>query len=237
MFVNLLPYWLYLLGVAVVAYLFGSISTAILVTRAVADKDIRDVGSGNAGMTNVLRTLGSRPAVWTTLGDVGKSVVAALLGGMFLAWAWNRVQTGVEPAVLSEEQARMAGQYVAGLFCTLGHTFPVFFGFRGGKGVLVGLGMLIVTDWRVALAVVVVFAVVVALSRMVSLGSLCGAFTAIPATWLLRWLVDGDSTGTIVFALVMTTIVVAILFIMHHGNIQRIVAGCERKLSFGKKES
>lgn len=236
MFVNLLPYWPYLLVTTVAAYLFGSISTAILVTRAVANKDIRDVGSGNAGMTNVLRTLGSRPAIWTTLGDVGKSVVAALLGGLLLTWAWGRTQTGVEPPVLSEEQARMAGQYVAGLFCTLGHTFPVFFGFRGGKGVLVGLGMLLVTDWRVALAVVVVFIAVVACSRMVSLGSLCGAATAIPATWLLRWLVDGDDTGTIVFALVMTTIVVAILFIMHRGNIQRIAAGCERKLSFHKKE-
>lgn len=236
MFVNLLPYWPYLLVTAVAAYLFGSISTAILVTRAVANKDIRDVGSGNAGMTNVLRTLGSRPAIWTTLGDVGKSVVAALLGGLLLTWAWGRTQTGVEPPVLSEEQARMAGQYVAGLFCTIGHTFPVFFGFRGGKGVLVGLGMLLVTDWRVALAVVVVFIAVVACSRMVSLGSLCGAATAIPATWLFRRLVDGDDTGTIVFALVMTTLVVAILFIMHRGNIQRIAAGCERKLSFHKKE-
>ncbi len=237
MFVNLLPYWPYLLATAVVAYLFGSISTAILVTRAVAHKDIRDVGSGNAGMTNVLRTLGSRPAVWTTLGDVGKSVISALLGGLLLVWAWERTQTGVEPPALSEEQARMAGQYIAGLFCTLGHTFPVFFGFRGGKGVLVGLGMLIVTDWRVALAVVAVFVTVVALSRMVSLGSLCGAATAIPATWLLRWLVDGDSTGTIVFAVVLVTVVVAILFIMHHGNMQRIARGCERKLSFGKKEN
>ena len=237
MFVNLLPYWPYLLGAAVVAYLCGSISSAILITRAVSNQDIRDVGSGNAGMTNVLRTLGSRPAVWTTLGDVGKSVVAAWLGGVLLAWGWSNMLTRCgEPPVLSDEQARMAGQYIAGLFCTLGHTFPVFFGFRGGKGVLVGLGMLIVTDWRVALAVVVVFITVVALSRMVSLGSLCGAATAIPATWLFRWLVDGESTGTIVFAVVMVTAVVAILFIMHHGNIQRIAGGCERKLSFGKKE-
>ncbi|MBE6758124.1 MAG: glycerol-3-phosphate 1-O-acyltransferase PlsY [Ruminococcaceae bacterium] len=237
MFVNLLPYWPYLLGAAVVAYLCGSISSAILITRAVSNQDIRDVGSGNAGMTNVLRTLGSRPAVWTTLGDVGKSVFSAWLGGLLFVWAWGRMQTGVEPAVLSEEQARMAGQYIAGLFCTIGHTFPVFFGFRGGKGVLVGLGMLIVTDWRVALAVVIVFVTVVALSRMVSLGSLCGAATAIPATFLLRRLADGDSTGTVVFATVMTTAVVAILFIMHRGNIQRIAAGCERKLSFGKKEN
>lgn len=236
MFVNLLPYWLPLLIAAVVAYLLGSISTAILVTRAVSKQDIRDVGSGNAGMTNVLRTLGSRPAVWTTLGDVGKSVLAAWFGGVLLAWAWSHMAHGDVP-VLTQAQARLAGQYIAGLFCTVGHTFPVFFEFRGGKGVLVGLGMLLVTDWRVAIAVVAVFITVVACSRMVSLGSLCGAAVAIPATWLLRWLADGENTGTIVFSVVLVTLVVTILFVMHRGNIQRIAQGCERKLSFGKKEN
>lgn len=236
MFLNLLPFWPYLLGAAVIAYLLGSISTAILVSHAVAKQDIREVGSGNAGMTNVLRTLGSRPAVWTTLGDVGKSVLATWLGGVILAWGWSNMLTRCGAPALSQEQARLAGQYAAGLFCTLGHTFPVFFGFRGGKGVLVGLGMLIVTDWRVALAVVVVFVIVVALWRMVSLGSLCGAATAIPATFLLRRFANGDSTEVIVFATVMTTLVVAILFIMHHGNIKRLIQGNERKLSFGKKE-
>lgn len=237
MFVNLLPYWMYLLGAAVIAYLLGSISTAVLVSRAVGSQDIREVGSGNAGMTNVLRTLGKRPALWTTMGDVGKSLLAAWLGGVLLVWGWSRVNAGViEPAALSEAEARLAGQYVAGLFCTVGHTFPLFFGFRGGKGVLVGLGMLFITDWRVALSVLVVFGIVIALSRMVSLGSLCGAATAIPATWLFRWLANGDDTGTIVFSVVMTTLVVSILFIMHHGNIKRIFQGNERKLSFGKKE-
>lgn len=237
MFVDLLPYWMYLLGAAVIAYLLGSISTAVLVSRAAGGQDIREVGSGNAGMTNVLRTLGKRPALWTTLGDVGKSLLATWLGGVILAWGWSQLNAGtVEPSVLTEAQARLGGQYVAGLFCVIGHSFPLFFGFRGGKGVLVGLGMLFMTDWRVALSVLVVFGIVVALSRMVSLGSLCGAATAIPATWLLRWLANGDDTKTIVFALVMTTVVVGILFVMHHGNIQRILQGNERKLSFGKKQ-
>ncbi len=231
MFLKLLPLWPYLLCAAVVAYLLGSINTAILVSRAVGKQDIREVGSGNAGMTNVLRTFGSRPAVWTTLGDVGKSMLACFVGGLLLAWACGRAT-----CELSVGEARMAGQYIAGLFCTLGHTFPVFFGFRGGKGVLVGLGMLFVTDWRVALAVVAVFVLVVALWRMVSLGSLCGAATAIPATVLLRRFADHDPTGVIVFATVMVSLVVIILFAMHHGNIKRLIQGNERKLSFGKKE-
>lgn len=231
MFLKLLPYWPYLLCGAVVAYLLGSINTAILVSRAVGKQDIRDVGSGNAGMTNVLRTFGSRPAVWTTLGDVGKSMLACWLGGVILSWGYAFVAPS-----LPAEQVRMAGQYVAGLFCTLGHTFPVFFGFRGGKGVLVGLGMLFVTDWRVALAVILVFALMVAIWRMVSLGSLCGAATAIPATFLLRRFVDGDPTDVIVFATVLVSIVVVILWAMHHGNIKRLIQGNERKLSFGKKE-
>ena len=231
MFLKLLPCWPYLLGAAVAAYLLGSINSAILVTRAMGKQDIREVGSGNAGMTNMLRTFGSRPALWTTLGDVGKSMLACFLGGLLLAWGCR-----MAAPTLPVEQARMAGQYVAGLFCTLGHTFPVFFGFRGGKGVLVGLGMLFVTDWRVALVVVATFAVLVAIWRMVSLGSLGGAATAIPATWLLRRFVDGDLTEVTVFATVLVSIVVVILWAMHHGNIKRLIQGNERKLSFGKKE-
>lgn len=223
---------MYMLLIAVIAYLLGSINFAILVTRRVAKKDIRDMGSGNAGMTNVLRSQGKGPAVLTTLGDVGKSLLAGFFGGLVLKAAY----AAVEPQLLTPHQAEIAGRYLAGLFCTLGHTFPVFFGFRGGKGVLVAFGMLLMVDWRIALLVLAVFVAVVAATRMVSLGSLCGAASAVLFTWLIDWLANGWDSGTVLACVLITAVVVAILFIMHRGNIQRILSGTERKLSFSHKK-
>lgn len=223
----------YPLLIAVLGYLLGSINFAILITRRVSKQDIRDVGSGNAGMTNVLRSQGKLPAFFTSLGDVGKSLIACFVGGWILKAVYTSVPTTPN---FGDEQIELAGRYLAGLFCTLGHTFPVFFGFRGGKGVLVGFGMLLAADWRVGLIALLIFAAVVEVSHMVSLGSLCGAASAVLSTWLLGWLVDGERDGVLLFAVLMTAIVVSILFIMHRGNIQRILSGTERKLSFGSKK-
>lgn len=236
MFRNLLELtavcWPYMLLIAVVAYLLGSLNFAILVTRLFSKKDIREEGSGNAGMTNVLRSHGKWPAVLTTLGDVGKSVAAGLIGG----WLISRAQIHVGFTALTAEHVTVVGRYIAGLFCVLGHLFPLYFGFRGGKGVLAAFGMLLVMDWRVALLALVVFLVVVIASRMVSLGSLCGSASAIVFTWLFDWLVHGWDSSTVLFCTVITALIVALLFIMHRGNIQRILNGTERKLSFGKKK-
>ena len=237
MFGNLMQmmavYWPYMLATAVVAYLFGSINFAILVTRVFSKTDIRDEGSGNAGMTNVLRSHGKWPAVLTALGDVGKSLLAGFLGGLFFRWAFSVADANS----LTVAQVEMAGRYIAGLFCALGHTFPIFFDFRGGKGVLVGLGVLIMADWRIALPVLAVFMVVVAIWRMVSLASLCATASAIPVTWFVMWKIKGWDGSTVLFSVVATTLVVILLFFMHRGNMQRIIAGTERKLSFGKKEN
>lgn len=224
--------WPFMLLIAVIAYLFGSINFAILITRRVSKQDIRDIGSGNAGMTNVLRSQGKGPAVLTTLGDVGKSLAACFVGGLVL----KAVYANVADPAMTPHQVEIAGRYLAGLCCTLGHTFPVFFGFRGGKGVLVGFGMLVAVDWRVGLIALLVFVAVVAASRMVSLGSLCGAASSVLSTWLLGWLANGWDGGTVLACTLMTAIVVSILFIMHRGNIQRIASGTERKLSFGSKK-
>lgn len=214
--------WPWLLLDAAVAYLLGSLSFAILVTRAVAHKDIRDIGSGNAGMTNVLRSQGGWPAVLTTLGDVGKSVAAVLFGGWLLCYA------GLETALV--------GHYVAGLFCMLGHLFPVFFGFRGGKGVLVAFGMLLVMDWRVALLALAVFAVALVFTKMVSVGSLCAAVSTVPLTWIFDRLVRGWPMETALFCTVVTALMAGMIVFMHRSNIRRIRTHTERRLTFGKKE-
>lgn len=231
-------YWPYLLIDALIAYLLGSLSFAILVSRAAAKVDIREHGSGNAGMTNVLRTLGNIPAMYTTIGDVGKSVAAVLIGGWLLTSCAAGVGSveGADTSLipLADPTRELVGRYIAGLFCVLGHLFPVFFGFRGGKGVLVTFGMLLVMDWRVALLALLVFLVAVALSRMVSLGSLTAAVAAVPLTWVFDRIVRGRDSGTALFCTIVTALMALIVFYMHRGNIARILNHTERKLTFGK---
>ena len=144
--------WLALLLTAVVAYLLGSINWAIIITRLFSKKDIRDEGSGNAGATNVLRSEGPLPALLTTLGDLAKSMAAVLLG-RYLVIHFHFAYAGEWPVTA----AGLVGGYLAGLFCVMGHLFPVFYNFRGGKGVLATLGMFLVADWRVALMCLTLF--------------------------------------------------------------------------------
>lgn len=221
--------WPYMLLIAAVAYLLGSLNFAILVTRAFSKRDIRDVGSGNAGMTNVLRSQGKWPAVLTTLGDIGKSVIAVLFGG----WLIRRAG-GADAA--SAVQVATVGRYIAGLFCELGHMFPLYFGFRGGKGVLVTFGMLLVMDWRVALLGLAVFLIVVACSRMVSLGSLCAAASIVVLTGLFDRFVYAWDGGITLFCTGIVAVMAALVFARHAGNIKRICNHTERKLSFGKNK-
>ncbi len=145
----------------VLAYLIGSINFAIIVTRLFAKKDIRDFGSGNAGMTNVLRTLGKGPAVLVTLGDFCKGVLAVLLGHLILRFLGGGIP--------------FYADYLIGLLVMLGHCFPLFYGFRGGKGILVSAGVILMLDWRVLIVIFSTFLIVVAITRIVSLGSIAAA--------------------------------------------------------------
>ena len=150
-----------LLLAGVVAYLIGSINFAIIVTKLFAKKDIRDFGSGNAGMTNVLRTLGKGPAVLVTLGDFLKGVLAVVIGRLILH--------------LLGGGAPFYGDYLLGLMAMLGHCFPIFYGFRGGKGILVSAGVILMLNWRVLLIILAVFLLVVVFTKTVSLGSISAA--------------------------------------------------------------
>lgn len=221
-------YWPWLLLIAGISYLLGSFNFAILVTRVLAHKDIRDMGSGNAGMTNVLRSQGPKAAILTTLGDLAKSIAATLLGGYLFHLAGGDV--------LDDGIRWVIGRYLAGLFCMLGHMFPLYFGFRGGKGVLTTLGIMLVVDWQAALIALGIFLIVVALSRMVSLGSVIGVITITLLTWILDRYVRQFNLNTTVFCTAATALLAAIVIWMHRGNIKRILNGTERKLSFGKKE-
>ncbi len=194
----------------VLAYLIGSINSSILISRAVSGKDIRESGSGNAGATNMLRTMGKKYAVITLLIDICKGIVAVLLARAAIALG------AFEWCI-----------YLAGLAVCMGHCYPVFFGFRGGKAVATGLGVLFMWNWQTALIVLIVALVIMAVTRYVSLGSVTAAVLfAVLETVSLR----GNAVG-----IVCVIAVAALLVWKHRGNIVRLAKGEENKLGAKKK--
>lgn len=191
--------------IAASAYLLGSLSFAIIVCKITLHKDIRSYGSGNAGLTNAYRTMGAGKTGLVLLGDILKGVVAISIGGIL---------------------AGPLGKLVAGIFVILGHVFPVFFGFRGGKGVLVGAVMLCLFDWRMFLVAFALFVLAVATTRWISLGSILGAIS-FPITMYCFY---GDVTLTVISFCMGAAVV-----FMHRSNIKRILAGKENKFSFHSK--
>lgn len=210
---------------AIVAYLLGSINSAIILTKIRRRGDIRDYGSGNAGATNVLRTQGWGPAIVTGLGDLLKSLVAVLLGQYILI---HLSGGDFDPAYL-----KVVGGYLAGLFCVIGHLFPVYFGFRGGKGVVATLGLGLILDWRAALLALGAFIVVVGITRMVSASSLCGGLGMVAGTFLFPTLFDKLDPTVVGFCTAMMGAAVLLVFIKHIPNIRRILNGTESR--FGTK--
>lgn len=205
---------------SVSAYLLGSINFAIIVTKCFRRGDIRDYGSGNAGMTNVLRTLGKVPAVLTLLGDVLKGIVAVVVG-----WLLFRYVGGLDAAGAS------IACYISGFFALLGHAYPVYYGFRGGKGILVTSGILLVLDPVVFAIALGFFILLVATTRMVSAGSLAAAVSLPFSTYILHtaW---GRPHPALTTALISAFSLLVI--VMHRQNIRRLLTGTEHR--FGDKK-
>ena len=199
-----------LILIAIESYLLGGINGAIIISRFVYGRDIRQYGSGSAGLTNMLRTFGMLPAGMVLLIDVLKSLVAVLIG----AWLFGFVQF---PGV---------GRLFAGFCLMMGHVFPVYYGFQGGKGVLCGAIMALLFDWRVGLICIGAFAVIVFFTRYVSLGSILGA-AAFPIVTLI--FPSHIKTETI-----LALCCALLLIYMHRSNISRLISGKESKLSVGK---
>lgn len=191
--------------IAVCAYLLGSLSFAIIVSKVTLGKDIRNYGSGNAGLTNAYRTMGAGKTLFVLLGDIAKGAAAITIG-----------------AVL----AGPVGKLVAGIFVILGHMFPVYFGFRGGKGVLVGAMTLLLFDWRIFLIALGLFIVAVAVTRWVSLGSILGAIS-FPFTMYYFY-------RSPLYTVVAVVLSGAVIY-LHRSNIKRILAGKENKFTLHSK--
>lgn len=200
--------------VALVSYLLGSVSFAVIVSRIGAKDDVRNHGSGNAGMTNILRSYGKKMAAFTAIGDFGKGVIAVALGRIIFSLAGIQ---GID-----------AG-YIAGLFVILGHLYPLFFGFKGGKGVLTSLGAAVIVSpvpflVIAGIAIPTVFAV-----KIVSLISVIG-FALYPFVVVaVDLLLDKPLWGELLFSLIVSSLGIW----KHRSNIQRLRAGTEYK--FGQK--
>ncbi len=195
---------------AVAAYLLGSLNFAIIISKLTMKKDIRECGSGNAGSTNALRVMGGKKTIFVLLGDIVKGLLAMLVC-----------------VLICDEEILGVAKVITGLACVLGHSFPIYFGFKGGKGVLTTASVGACIDWRVCLTALCFFAVVVAISKFVSLGSIATMWT-LP---LLFYLYGGVNVPNICFGFVIAILITY----LHRSNIKRLVSGTENKLSFKKK--
>ena len=198
--------------VSVLAYFIGSISFSVIFSRKFAGFDVREKGSGNAGTTNVLRTAGTKLAVLTLLCDILKGVIAIVF-----AIIASKIWKDIDGILL---------KYLSGFFAILGHTFPIFFEFRGGKGVATALGVLITLNWKIGLICLIFAVIIIAFTKMVSVGSILAAVLYPILTIFM---------SDFKFSTVLVSIFIALLVIFNHReNLKRIKNGTENKLSFKK---
>ncbi|MBR3881875.1 MAG: glycerol-3-phosphate 1-O-acyltransferase PlsY [Clostridia bacterium] len=208
--------------IALIAYAIGSVNFSVIISKKMAGFDVREKGSGNAGSTNVLRTVGKKAAAITLVCDILKGVVAilvALVIGLF-----------------AKESSKAILVEVAALAVVLGHTFPIFFGFRGGKGVATSLGIILLINWKIGLICLVFALTLMALTRMVSLGSISAS---VLFAVLTMFITDSYVAGIehdfsfVVFGVLLADFVI----FNHRSNLKRILNGTENKLGSKKKDS
>lgn len=248
----MMGFWLRAAVIAAVAYFLGCFNGAVIVSKYILRDDVRNHGSGNAGLTNFYRTFGGPLTLVVILTDMLKAVLAVLVG-IFIAsglpesaeilgpsqfTALEQLVQGEDSllgmtALLGGEAGSLGydyvvlGEYWAGLFCLLGHMFPCMFHFKGGKGILSGGAIAIMIDWRIALVVWGGFLILAVLTKYVSLGS-CWAGASFPfATWFVYHDMVITALGAVIGGLILY---------MHRGNIHRLLTGTENKFSLHKKK-
>ena len=203
--------------IAIIAYLLGSISFSVIISKKIAGFDVREKGSGNAGTTNVLRTVGKKASILTLICDILKGVIAVLVAyivGLI-------IKEGIDKALLIQ---------IAGIAVILGHTFTIFFGFKGGKGIATALGVLMITNWNIGIICLVFALVLMILTKIVSLGSVAAGIL-FPVLIIFMphtaYLVDGSY---IIYSILLAVLVV----FNHRANVKRLLEGKENKLDFKK---
>ena len=198
---------------AIIAYLIGSINFSVILSKKMAGFDVREKGSGNAGTTNMLRAVGKKAAAITLVCDILKGVVAILVA-MFIG---NVVEEANKPLLVQ----------IAGIAVILGHTFPIFFKFKGGKGVATSLGVLIMSNWQIGLICLVFALILIVLTQMVSVGSIAAAILYPVLTLFIpeNYIVQGNY-------LIYSVILAVLVVFNHRENVKRLLNGTENKISF-----
>ncbi len=201
--------------IAILSYLIGSINFSVIISKKMAGFDLREKGSGNAGTTNMLRTVGKGAALITLICDILKGVVSILIAMLI-----GKIAEKANPAILVQ---------IAGILVIIGHTFPVFFKFKGGKGVATAVGVLLITNWQIGLICLIFGLVLIALTRMVSLGSITAAilFPVLVLFIKANYIVEGKY-------FIYSVIIAVIVIFNHRQNVKRLLNGNENKLSFKK---
>ena len=204
--------WVYVV-VCIIAYFLGSINFSVIFSRKFAGFDVRDKGSKNAGTTNVLRTVGKKAAFFTLICDMLKGVLAVVIA-IIASKIWK-------------ETNGLVLMYLAGLFAIIGHTFPIFFEFRGGKGVATALGVLLMLNIKIGIICLIFALILIAITRIVSIGSI---LAAILFPILILFVEGSKNFGSILISILIT------LFILynHRENLKRIKNGSENKINFKK---
>ena len=192
-------------------YLLGSMNFAIMISKAKYGSDIRNHGSGNAGMTNMMRTYGKSAAALTLTGDALKAILSGVIGYACIG---------------------MYGAYIAGMFCILGHMFPVYYKFKGGKGVVTAYASILMCDPVVFLVLLLIFIIIVAFTRYISLGSVM-CMLIYPVILDRMHKIFNGATGPYVIIAIINA---ALIIFMHRENIKRLLKGKENKFSFKKSE-
>ena len=211
----------------VLSYLLGSLNSAIIVVRILKGEDIRKFGSGNAGLTNTLRCFGKLPALFTLIGDLLKGIVAVLLCKLLCVLLGVGMGVNNDPHFIG---------YISGFCAVMGHIFPIYYGFKGGKGVLVGVSVFLVIDPIVFGILIGIFAIVLFISRYVSLSSIIATICCPAVTFLMQYFFEKETMGLSVVYAVMTLPICITVIYMHRSNIQRLKSGTENRFSFFNKE-
>ena len=201
--------------IAIVSYLIGSINFSVILSKKMAGFDVREKGSGNAGTTNMLRSVGKKAAVITLLCDILKGVVS-----IGIAIIVGNIIKDLDKALLVQ---------IAGILVVVGHTFPIFFGFKGGKGVATSLGVILMTNWKIGLICLIFALVLMALTKMVSVGSIAAAILfPVLTIFLTDTFIVTEGSNYFIYSILLAILVA----FNHRENIKRILNGTENKISF-----
>ena len=206
----------------VLAYMIGSINFAIIFTNAFVHRDVRDYGSGNAGMTNVLRVVGKKAGILTFVCDALKGLVACLIGRLVFAYLLSTTGNEIFNPV--------HGAYICGVAVMLGHVFPLFFGFKGGKGVAVSVGIFLICNPIAIISGLATFGILLLTTRIISISSLSATVIVVSFS-MIFYFHTAEFWPQAIGAFIMG----AIVFLKHAENIGRLIRGEEKKLAVKKE--